>query len=220
MYVTLKLATSLDGCIATSAGESQWITGEHSRSKVHEMRSEHDGILTGIGTVLADDPLLSARVGEDLVRQPLRIVLDTHLRTPADARLFSQMASPVYIFCGPETSSDAQDRLEAAGAHIGKTKLDADGRVSIARVLEQLDVLGISSLMIEGGGRIAAGLLKSGLVDEIYWFRAPMIIGGDGVSVFSSLGTKRLSDSLRFRRVDVRSSGEDVLEVYEKLERA
>lgn len=217
LKVTLKLATSLDGCIATSTGESQWITCAESRALVHVMRADHDALLTGIGTVLADDPLLTARTSGSVSHQSSRIILDTHLRTPVDARLFSTTQSKVIIFAGTSADTDKESSLKKAGADVHRISYGSDGRLDLVSMLEVLQTLGTSSLMIEGGGEVAASFLKAGLVSNLFWFRAPIIIGGDGVPVFSTLGVKMLSDGLHFSRQSVRTSGDDLLEVYEKI---
>ena len=166
--VTLKLATSLDGRIATASGESQWITGEAARLAGHRLRAAHDGILVGIGTVLADDPELTARLPGRPVDQPLRIVLDSRLRTPATARI----AGPnTLILTAAEPSPVGEAEVEQVES--------ADGRPTLKAVLATLKRRGVGTLMIEGGGEVAASFIAAGLVDALEWFRAPILLGAD-----------------------------------------
>ncbi len=204
--VTLKLATSLDGKIAMASGESQWITGEASRLQGHRLRATHDAILVGVETVLADDPQLTARILDEIPDQPLRVVLDSRLRTPITAKL----ASKAVIF----TTSDA--RFEG-GSEVIRCTPDANGRPDIASVLEVLGNRGIGSILIEGGGRVAASFIQGGFVDKIEWFRAPMILGDEGRSGIGALEFPKLSDAPRFLRLAVQPLGDDLWERYEKV---
>ena len=204
--VTLKLATSLDGRIATASGQSKWITGEAARLAGHRLRAAHDGILVGIETVLADDPELTARLPGRPVDQPLRIVLDSRLRTPATARI---------------AGANTLILTAAAPSPIGAAEIEqveaADGRPSPAAVLATLKRRGVRTLMIEGGGRVAASFIAAGLVDTLEWFRAPILLGGDGRACVAGLALARLSDAPRFRRLAVEPCGDDLWERYERL---
>lgn len=217
MQVTLKLATSLDGRIATRTGESKWITSQEARRKVHELRSQHDAILAGIGTVLADDPQLTVRLDEiDAANQPHRVILDTNLRTPASARIFDDKSADVYILCSGKSDGSKRRALSATGAKILSVPVDKSGYVSAVEAVATLRAAGIERLFVEGGGQVAASFLKAGLIDVLEWFRAPMIIGGDGIPALGSLGVSALSDSKRFCRTAVRNIGSDVWETYER----
>jgi len=216
--VTLKLATSLDGRIATASGESRWITGEEARLAVHRMRAEHDAVLVGIGTVLADDPLLTVRLPNFEGRQPTRVVLDTRLRIPPSCKLASTVAYAPTTVITRETDTE---RL--AGTQVQTiTILPEPGealplhRPKPEKVLEILAGEGISRLMIEGGGEVAAAFIRAGVVDEIAWFRAPILLGGDGRPALGKLGVGPLKGAPRFARVDVTVLGDDVLERYER----
>ena len=175
--VTLKLAMSLDGRTTTPAGDSPWITGERSRSLVHRWRSESDAIAVGIGTVLADDPLLTAREGAG-PRQPLRVVFDSRARLPLDARLLRTLdTAPVLVIASPEAERSALAALEEAGAEtsvIGGTSPSA--RVEAA--LSELGRRGITSLFLEGGPILAAAFAADGQIDEARVFVAPLLLGG------------------------------------------
>ncbi|MEG1453901.1 RibD family protein, partial [Brevundimonas sp.] len=152
--VTLKLATSLDGKIAMASGESQWITGEASRLQGHRLRASHDAILVGVETVLADDPQLTARIAGEAPKQPLRVVLDSRLRTPATAKL----ADGALILTTAEPHGIGQSR-------VVRVESDSKGRPAIAAILAMLEAEGIRSLLIEGGGRVAASFIQAGVVD-------------------------------------------------------
>lgn len=204
--VTLKLATSLDGKIAMASGESQWITGEASRLQGHRLRASHDAILVGIETVLADDPQLTARIAGEEPKQPLRVVLDSRLRTPSSAKL----AHNALILTAVEPRQIGTSRVVRVDA-------DSNGRPEVGAVLAALAGEGIQSLLIEGGGRVAASFIQAGVVDIIEWFRAPMILGDSGRSGIAALELTKLSDAPRFRRLAVQPSGDDLWERYEKV---
>jgi diaminohydroxyphosphoribosylaminopyrimidine deaminase / 5-amino-6-(5-phosphoribosylamino)uracil reductase len=209
--VTLKLATSLDGRIATVSGHSQWITGPQARARVHQMRAEHDCVLTGIGTVLADDPELTARSIPMPSYQPLRAVLDTSARTPPKSKLLTSLdRGPVCLFHGSK-SGKVQD-----GLHRIKVPISANQTgLNLASVIEALqDDFGVASIMVEAGARVAGSFLRAGLVDKIVWFRAPIIIGGDGLPVFAALAVEDLSQALVFDCLSINKCGSDVVETY------
>ncbi len=205
--VTLKLATSLDGRIATASGESRWITGEAARLEGHRQRAAHDAILVGVETVLTDDPELTARLPGRPVDQPLRVVLDSRLRTPPTARIASGGDSLILTVSEPRPVGAAViERVEAE-----------DGRPGVAACLAALRRRGVSSLLIEGGGQVAASFLRAGLVDRLEWFRAPVLLGGEGRPCVAALGLAQLSDAPRFRRLAVAPCGDDLWERYERL---
>lgn len=213
--VTLKLATSLDGRIALADGTSKWITGEAARAMVHEMRADHDAILTGINTLLADDAQLTARPGGALAgRQPLRAVMDTRLRCRADAAFLK--AGPAYVFHGPGVQSEVSRAVTGAGAQCHEVSLDATGRADLREAVDFLGAQGAASLFIEAGGALAGAALGLGLVDRIEWFRAPKLLGGDGRPCVAALGLESLDEAPIFSRTAVREVGDDLLETYER----
>jgi diaminohydroxyphosphoribosylaminopyrimidine deaminase/5-amino-6-(5-phosphoribosylamino)uracil reductase len=225
-YVTLKLATSLDGRIATRSGHSQWITGEAARDRAHLMRARSDAILVGVGTVLADNPSLTCRLPGLEDWSPRRIVLDSHLRLPVESGLVRTACDvPVYVFT--TKSADAAADFKSAdlksadlksvggeGLAIETVAADPDGRPSIAAVLKRLSERGIGRLMVEGGASVATAFVKAGLVDEIAWFRAPIVIGGDGLSALASIGLDRLELATRWAPMGVETLGRDTLETF------
>ena len=205
--VTLKLATSLDGRIATASGESRWITGEAARLEGHRLRAAHDAILVGVETVLADDPELTARLPGRPVDQPLRVVLDSRLRTPATAKVASGGDTVILTAAEPAPVGVALvERIEVV-----------DGRPSVRGSLSALKRRGVTSVLVEGGGQVAASFLRAGLVDRLEWFRAPILLGGEGRPFVAALALARLSDAPRFRRLAVEPCGDDLWERYERV---
>ncbi|QDH73550.1 RibD family protein [Brevundimonas sp. M20] len=204
--VTLKLATSLDGRIATASGESKWITGEAARLEGHRLRAAHDAILVGVGTVLADDPELTARLPGRSVDQPLRVVLDSTLRTPVTAKVAS---GGTLILTTAEPATVGSARVERVEAE--------DGRPSPGAALAALARAGVRSVLIEGGGQVAAAFLRAGLVERIEWFRAPILLGGDGLPCVAALALAKLADAPKFRRLSVEPVGDDLWERYDVL---
>jgi len=245
--VTLKLATTLDGRIATASGESKWITGEAARAGGHRLRAAHDAILVGVETVLADDPELTVRVPEPLPLdggrigmevtpagldgsdrassgqagapdpaaslikgggrvQPLRIVLDSRLRTPSSAKVAS--GNTLIL-----TAVDPKAIGEADVVRVGAS----EGRPAPEAVLAALFERGVRSLLIEGGGRVAASFLRAGLVDRLEWFRAPILLGGEGRPCVAGLALADLASAPKFRRLSVEPVGDDLWERYERI---
>ena len=209
-FVRLKLAASLDGRIATATGQARWITGAPARALVHRWRDELDGILVGIGTVLADDPALTCRRRGG--RDPVRIVLDASLRLPPSARLLAEGRSPVWIATREGYDRRRASRLERCGARILEVPA-AGGRLDLAAVLRRLGEAGLLSVLVEGGSRVAAGFLAGGLVDECCLFLSPILFGGDGVPMIGPLGTRMIADAPRLRIDRFEAVGRDWLAV-------
>ena len=207
MRVTLKLATSLDGRIATATGESKWITGEAAREQGHRLRAAHDAVLVGVQTVLADDPQLTVRLPGRAVDQPLRVVLDSRLRTPPGAKLAGE---------GTLILTTAEP-YAVGGALVERVDSDGDGRPTVEAVLKALKRHGVGSVLIEGGGQVAASFIAADAVDALEWFRAPILLGGDGRPCVAALTMAQLSDAPRFRRLAVEPLGDDLWERYERL---
>lgn len=214
-HVTLKLATSLDGRIATASGNSKWITGPEARARGHLMRARSDAILVGIGTVLADDPLLDCRLPGLEARSPARIVLDSTLRLPAGCRLLATAARLRTIILTTDAANPGTVAgLEAKGCEVRLIGSDEDGRVDLVAAFAMLGDLGFGRVLVEGGGSVAAGLIKGGLVDEIDWFRAPLVLGGDGLPGVAQLGLERVDQAPRMIRISVETIGHDILEIF------
>ncbi len=208
--VTLKLATTLDGRIATATGESRWITGPQARRAVHALRLSHDAVMVGAGTVRADDPDLTVR---DLgaAHHPVRVVLDTGLSADPSCRLGrTARAVPVWLCHGPQATAAARAAWEATGARLIDCAAP-DGQVSAAAALQALGSAGLTRVLCEGGGHLAASLLRAGLVDVLVAFGAGRVIGGDGRPAVASLGVTALADAPMFRLDEVAEIGGDVM---------
>ena len=213
--VTLKLATSLDGRIATSRGESQWITGPPARERAHALRAAHDAIMVGTGTVLADDPQLTCRLPGLACRSPVRVVVDRHLRIPPTMRLISDAgAVPTWILTLPSADATRRQALLGAGATVIDMDPGPDGNGSLAAALAALGERGITRLLVEGGGRLAAAFARAGLIDRLIWVHAPMLIGGDGIPAIAEVGLETLSRAPAFVRLSTETVGDDVLTVF------
>jgi diaminohydroxyphosphoribosylaminopyrimidine deaminase / 5-amino-6-(5-phosphoribosylamino)uracil reductase len=213
--VALKLATSLDGKIALASGESRWITGNEARRRAHLLRATHDAVLIGTGTALSDDPQLDCRLSGLENRSPLRVVLDRSLRLPPDAKVFDA-AAPTWVIHGPGADTGRLRALQRRKNDVEalEVALGSDGRLDLAALFATLAERGLTRLLVEGGGTLAAGLFRAGLVDRLYWFRAGGLIGGDGRPAVDVLGLETLAQMARFRRCDSISAGDDVMEIW------
>jgi diaminohydroxyphosphoribosylaminopyrimidine deaminase/5-amino-6-(5-phosphoribosylamino)uracil reductase len=206
-FVHLKLATSLDGKIATRKGDSRWITGAESRTRVHELRHDYDAILIGAGTALTDDPLLTDRSNKNRRRPLLRVVLDEKLQVSPDSRLVaSAKEAPVLIISG----SDAPERsdLESRGVEILRDP--ASGR-DLMVVLQELGKRSIQSVLVEGGASVAGKFIDAGLVNKVSFFIAPIIIGGrEAPTAVGGEGASTLIEALELLDIQVRDRGRDI----------
>jgi diaminohydroxyphosphoribosylaminopyrimidine deaminase/5-amino-6-(5-phosphoribosylamino)uracil reductase len=208
-FVTLKAAMSLDGKIATAAGESQWITGEKARAVGHRLRAQHDVILSGIGTVLADDPELTVRLVKG--RTPLRVVADSEAQTPPTARLLSADERPPIIAVTRQAPARRVQRLEQAGATVW-TLPARGGQVDLRALMERLVAAGANRVLVEAGGSLNAGVLEAGLVDRVYFFIAPVLIGGaEALTPVEGKGVRALAEAWRLGSVRVRRVGEEMV---------
>ncbi len=213
--VTLKLATSLDGRIATGRGESQWITGSPARERAHALRAAHDAIMVGTGTVLADDPQLTCRLPGLAHRSPVRVVVDRHLRIPPTTRLISDARTvPTWVLTLPSADAARRQALQCAGATVIDIDPGSDGNGSLAAALAALGASGITRLLVEGGGHLAAAFARAGLIDRLVWVHAPILIGGDGIPAIAELGLEMLSEAPGFERLSTETVGDDVLTVF------
>jgi diaminohydroxyphosphoribosylaminopyrimidine deaminase / 5-amino-6-(5-phosphoribosylamino)uracil reductase len=209
--VTYKAAMSLDGRVAAPSGDSRWISTAESRELVHRWRAECDAVAVGIGTVLADDPLLTARTG-DAERQPIRVVFDSKARLPLDTALVGSLdEAPLFVVCSPEAPTARRDALAAAGAEV----IVVPGRARAARLSAALDELGrreIQDLLLEGGPTLAGVLFDAGEIDAIRFFVAPLIVGAtEARAVLEGQGARRIAEGLRPLATSYEPIGEDLL---------
>jgi diaminohydroxyphosphoribosylaminopyrimidine deaminase/5-amino-6-(5-phosphoribosylamino)uracil reductase len=211
--ITLKLATSLDGRIATAAGESRWITGEAAREQAHRLRADHDAVLIGAETALADDPELTVRLPGYAGPQPARVVLDSRQRLRSGCKLVRTAREvPTYVVATTPPAA----HLAEAGVRVLPVRAVGEDRPDLKDVVAALRAEGLSRLFVEGGGQVAASFLRCGLVDRLEWFRAPLVIGGEGRPGVGALAIAALAGAPHFRRVEVRELGSDLWERYER----
>jgi len=213
-FVTLKVAQTLDGKIATSTGESKWITGPEARRLGHFFRNQSDAIIVGIGTVLRDDPSLTTRIdGIEDTHDPHRIILDSHLRIPLDARvLHVDSAANTYVATTVSASTHKMKEIKAGKGELLIVDTDTEGRVNLSLLLEELARMGMTSVLIEGGARVNAEALRSGVVDKVVFFIAPKLLGGDDAR--GAIGGKSpdsLDAAVILRDVRTQRVGVDIL---------
>jgi len=207
-YVTYKCAMTLDGKIASATGESRWITCEESRKLVHRMRAHNDAVMVGVDTILADNPLLTVRHVKG--RNPVRIIVDSSLRTPTSVDILSGALARDTIIACTEVDLDIHRRYQKNGTTVLVCNA-RDGRVDLSDLLKKLGRIGVQSILLEGGSRLAGDALTRGLIDECAFFYAPKVIGSDGFSPFAVTGITDMSDSLAFTTMSVRRIGSDIL---------
>ena len=208
-FVTLKVAATLDGKIATRHGDSEWISNEASRRLVHRLRNEADAVLVGIGTVLKDDPLLTARLPGG--RDPYRVILDSRLKIPDEAKVIGMPSSKVLIVTTEMASKNKRERLEEKGARVVVVE-SKERRVNLRACLSRLGEMGIVSLLVEGGSQINGAFLDEGLIDRFLLFLSPRVMGDrEAVGIFGGKGVERLSESTLVHELRVRKIGGDLL---------
>jgi diaminohydroxyphosphoribosylaminopyrimidine deaminase/5-amino-6-(5-phosphoribosylamino)uracil reductase len=210
--VALKIAQSADGYVADAKGNSRWITSEAARRHGHLLRARQDAILVGVGTLLADDPELTCRLLGLEHRSPLRIILDSQLRTPVTSKLvLTARDHPTIIFTAAKTGGDA---LAAQGVSIERVEVDEAGRPDIAAVLQALGKRGLTRLLVEGGPAVHASFLRRSLVDIIHVYRAPLLIGAGGRPAIAAQNPAELSTAPRLNLMDRLAFGPDILESF------
>jgi diaminohydroxyphosphoribosylaminopyrimidine deaminase/5-amino-6-(5-phosphoribosylamino)uracil reductase len=210
-FVTWKSAMTLDGKIATRTGDSRWVTGERARAHVHRLRAESDAIMVGIGTIRADDPLLTARLPGRRAQSPMRVVVDARAELPLDSRLLGTLAeAPVLVAATEAAPKTRRAALVAAGAQVLLLP-EACGRVDLTALMRELGNREVTSLLLEGGAEIAASMLASGLVDRALLFIAPKIVGGrTAPGPVGGDGLARMAEAISLRDVTVRRFGADI----------
>jgi diaminohydroxyphosphoribosylaminopyrimidine deaminase/5-amino-6-(5-phosphoribosylamino)uracil reductase len=210
--VTLKLASTLDGRIATGTGESRWITGPAARRVAHALRGRHDAILVGIGTVLADNPDLTCRLPGFRPNPLVRLIADSELRTPLTSRLVATAhEAPTWILARSGADPERGRALAAAGVQVIELESGEAGGVDLPWALAALAQRGLTRVLVEGGARLAAALLRADLVDRLAWFHAPAIMGADGFPAAEAFGITSLGAMPRFVREHAAAVGDDML---------
>ena len=209
-FVALKTAMTLDGKIATAAGQSQWITNEASRYESHRLRDIYDGILVGINTALADNPSLTTRLKEYQGRNPVRIVVDSRARLPLTAKLVTDGAARTIVAVTEQAPAERVEALRSAGVEI--IVAGSSNHVDMQSLMEQLGAMKISSVLVEGGGSVNFSLLQAGLVDRVYAFIAPKLVGGrDALTPVEGEGFQELDRAVELENIQLRQLGSDVL---------
>jgi len=210
-YTIYKSAMTLDGKTATATGDSRWISGEPSRLRVHQLRDRVEAIMVGVGTLLADNPLLNTRLPAGDGRDPLRIVVDSQLRTPPDSAILQQQSSAGTLIATTLRESEKITPLQQAGAEI--LSLPAvEGKVSLPALWQELGRRNVQRLLLEGGATLANAALRAGLIDQLMVFIAPKLIGGSNqFGIFSGGGCQQLADAVRLNDLRYEQVGEDLL---------
>ncbi len=209
-FVTMKYAMSMDGKTAVYTGESRWITSDAARQAVHRDRMRYSAVMTGIGTVIADDPQLTCRLENG--RDPVRIICDSELRIPLESRIVSTACGIPTIIAACRENSEKQSRLEEAGCHIVFTTPDEEGHVDLRELMNILGKNSIDSILLEGGGKLNSSALRCGIVDKIKAFIAPKLIGGkDSPSPVMGKGIEKLKDAVELEIQSVERVGCDLL---------
>jgi len=218
--LTLKLAASFDGRIATASGESRWITGPGARRHVHLMRARHDAVLVGGGTARADDPMLTVR-DLGVAQQPVRVVASRRLDLPETGRLVASAADvPLWLLHGTDASADRVVRWRDRGARCMVVATGADRQLDPLACLQALGSAGINSVFCEGGGALAASLLGAALVDDLFGYTAGVVLGAEGWPAFGAMGLSALAQAPRFALVETRALGGDVLHHWRRADGA
>jgi len=209
-FISLKSAVTLDGWIATSSGDSKWITNEKSRNYVHRLRDIHDSVVVGVSTVIADNPQLTCRKRGG--RNPVRIIFDSALRTPNDSIIFKCASSKIIVICGDDALKEKETKLLDKGAEVIRVPL-SKGKPDIKISIEELNKkFSISSILLEGGSAMARSFLQARLIDKIYVFTAPFILGGgDGIPMVSGPGPRKMDKALKLSKIKTKRFGDDIL---------
>ena len=225
-YVVMKYAMTMDGKIACYTGDSKWVTGEESRAHVQTLRNHYKGIMAGIGTVLADDPMLNCRIEGG--RDPIRIIADSHLRIPMDSQLVRTAGQqPLIVACLPDADEEKAAQLQEKGVEVlripGVTTADITEEqkevISLPVLMKELGARKIDGILLEGGGQLNESALQAGIVDRIYCYIAPKIFGGaQAKTPVEGQGLTRAADAWQFNRIGMQEFGQDILLEYEKAQ--
>ena len=218
--VTLKLASTADGRIATSAGESQWISCAEAREYAHLLRAQNDAIAVGINTALADDPMLTCRLPGMEDRSPVRVIFDRRLRLPLTSKLVQTAKDiPLWLLILPDQDPHRRAAFAEAGVELIEIPEAETGHYATTDALHELGRRGITRLIVEGGARLAASMIKQDAVDRIEWVKAPMILGSDALPAIAELGVEELVEAARYCLTHSRRLGCDVLDILTRKAR-
>lgn len=213
--ITLKLAVSLDGRIGTHGGDSKWITSPTSRQRAHLLRSRSDAVMVGSNTALQDDPELTCRLPGLPAKQPVRIVLDGRLRLSLTARVVATAREiPTWVITREDVDATRRRAFEDCGVEVIAVPPDAAGFPDLLAAFGGLAERGLTRILVEGGGKLAASLVRADLVDRMIWFRSPSVIGGDGLPALAAFGVDTVAEAPRWRRVRADILGDDLLETF------
>lgn len=217
--VTVKAATTLDGRIATRSGNSQWITGELSRATGHGLRARYDAILVGGQTAIVDNPSLTCRLPGLAEASPVRVVVDSRQQLPLTHSLVATAReTPTWLLTRSDGDAARRAAFFDAGVELIDVAVGETGELDMAAAMTALGDRGITRLLVEGGGRVISSLLRQNLVDRLVWFRAPLMIGGDGVPVAAGFGLDDLDEAPKFVKVSARAAGADLAETYVRID--
>ncbi|MBL4690800.1 MAG: bifunctional diaminohydroxyphosphoribosylaminopyrimidine deaminase/5-amino-6-(5-phosphoribosylamino)uracil reductase RibD [Rhodospirillales bacterium] len=215
---TLKTATTLDGRVATVNGNSKWITGAPARAFAHGLRADHDAIMIGIGTALADEPSLTCRLAGLEDRSPIRIVADSTLRLPLTSPLVATAGKvPTWVITVAGCDADRRAALENRDVSVIEAEAGEDGRPDLKWLAGELGRRGLTRVLVESGGDLAAAMVEDDLIDRLAWFRSAKLIGGDGRGAVGAFGIDAIAEAPSFVRDSITDAGEDVLETYRRV---
>lgn len=215
-YVTVKIASSQDGKIALKDGTSQWITGADARRYVHELRSRHDVIMTGMGTVRADNPMLNCRLN-GVNHHPVRVIMASHPEFDPNSNIAQSLADiPTICITGQSEHTEPDKDRHVAAMKIITVAGDKDGRPDVMNALSVLAKQGMTSVLVEAGGTLLASMMRQGLVDRLIWIKAPMIIGGEGIAAIDALDLSSLDEGRGFTTVLRQQLGDDMVDIFER----
>lgn len=209
-YVVLKLAATLDGKIAANGGDSKWIGSTKQREKAHQLRNKMDCVLVGINTVIKDNPSLNVRTRKKNVSQPVPVVLDSRLRVPLDSNIFKVHKSCIVV-TSRGSSEKKKKLLERRGVKVLYSKVSRSGKLSLKSTLKQLSDMEYTSVLIEGGGKVASSAINEGVVDEVVLFYSPIILGGDGISMISGLAIDKVRKAVKLKDVSIKRYGSELM---------
>lgn len=211
-FITLKVATTLDGKIATSTGDSRWISSETSRKYVHKLRNIYDAIMVGIGTVLKDDPMLNTRLDREDTRDPVRIIIDSQLDLPLQSKIArSARQQKTIVFCQRQINQEKLISVQKSGIKVVQVESSND-KLLLQEVFKILGDMEITSIMVEGGGEINGYLIENNLIDKVYWFIAPKLVGGrEAPTAVGGSGIEKIKDALHVKSLQISRFEDDIL---------